>query len=253
MIRTGMSRALLALGMAAALSARGAISADENEWTLENDAITATFRLTSAGLSVASLADNATGRSFAPAAESTATINGSTSILGAASGNWILQDVAREESESGQQIAFTFRSQRSPVVATRSFACYRGSPVLETWTTFRVTSSATVTISNINLWQITVPATLLQYSFGLRGDSAARGVDEAFSLQTASLGAGQELTLEEQNRSTEQFLPMIGADMPEDEFFGGIMWSGSWQLRAQGPGTARCALPRACRACRPPR
>lgn len=227
------ARLLLVVALLASLTS--AVSSQENTWTIASDQVEATFRLTAAGLVLQAVTSPQTGRSLGHAAapDSTATINGTTAALGSSSGGWVLQDVSRTDTDTGRQLAFTFRSQRAPVVAVRTYACYRGSPAIEVWTTFRATGSTAVTVSNLNIWQMTVPAGVVHYQFGLRGDAAGLQVDDAFSLQSALLEEGAELNLDEANRSTENFVPMIGADLEHDEFFGGVMWSGSWQILVQ--------------------
>src|SRR5687768_11766223 len=206
------ARIILVVVLLASLTS--AVSSQENTWTIANDQIAATFRLTSAGLMLQQVVNPQTGRSLglAAAPDSTATINGTTAALGSSAGGWVLQGVSSADIENGTQLVFTFRSQRAPVVAARTYACYRGSPAIEVWTTFRATASTPVTVSNLNIWQMTVPSDVVHYQFGLRGDAAGLPVDEAFSLQTARLDAGNELNLDETNRSSEQYLPMIGAD-----------------------------------------
>jgi alpha-galactosidase len=235
------ARIILIVALLASLTS--AVSSQDNTWTLTNDQVEARFRLTSAGLVLEQVVDPETGRSLGLAAgpDSTATINGATAALGSSAGGWVLQDARGADTETGRQLTFTFRSQRAPVLAVRTYACYRGSPAIEAWTTFRATGSTAVTVSNLNIWQMTVPASVVHYEFGLRGDAAGLRVDEAFSLQTAPLEEDQELNLEEGNRSTENYLPMIGADLAQDEFFGGVMWSGSWQIlvRKLAGGLAR--------------
>src|SRR6188508_2349485 len=228
------ARLLLILAVLASLTS--AVSSQSgNTWTIGNEQVEVTFRLTTAGLALQQVINPQTGRSLglAAAPDSTATINGTTAALGSSAGGWVLQDVSAADTDTGAQLAFTFRSQRAPVVAVRTFACYRGSPAIEVWTTFRATGSTAVTVSDLNIWQVTVPVSTVHYEFGLRGDAAGLQIDDAFSLQTARLDAGDELNLDEANRSTEQFLPMIGGDLEQDEFFGGVMWSGSWQILVQ--------------------
>lgn len=236
-----VSRILLPVTLLAAM-ASAVVSSQENTWTLGNDRIEAVFRLTSAGLVLDSLTDPLTGSRLANGApDSTATINGTQAALGAAAAGWVLDGVASEDTDNERRLVFTFRSQRAPLVAVRSYACYTGSPAIETWTTYRATSGS-VTLTNLNVWQTTVPGTAIDYVFGLRGDAAGLTVEDSFSLQRASLAAGEPLTLREQNRSTEQYLPMIGADLAGREFFGGLMWSGSWQIQAAGAGEGQSRI-----------
>jgi len=230
------ARAVLTTILIAVLWGRTPTSAQNSTWTLANDQLSATFRLTATGLLLEDVVNPQTGRAlgntFAP--DSAATINGATSAIGSSSGGWILQNVSSGDDDTRSTLDFTFRNSRAPIQAIRSYALYRGSPAIETWTTFRATGGTPVTISNFNVWQMNVPASVVHYEFGLRGDAAGLAIDDAFSLQSVALDAGQELNLDERNRSTEQYLPMFGADSGDDEFFGGLMWSGSWQIAIDG-------------------
>ncbi len=213
--------------------------AADDSWTIGNDDIELTLRLTSAGLEIASVTSPRTGASLnnVPGPAGSVTINGAAGTLGASAAGWVLQTALRSSTDHSEQLTVTFRSQRAPITATRTYVCYRGSPVIETWIAFRGTSSTTVTVSNFNVWQITIPSTVLHYEHGLRGDAAGLRVDDAFSLQRAVMEDGSRLDLDEQNRSTEQFLPIVAADLhggdESAEFFAGLMWSGSWRISAQ--------------------
>ena len=211
-------------------------SAADTTWTIGNSRIQATFRIASSGLLISRIVDPATGAELGAAEEpdSTATINGATAALGSSAGGWTLLSVEPAETDTGSSIVFAFRSSKASIVAERSYAVYADSPTIETWTTFRGTGSQAVTVSNPNVWQLTVPTSALHYEFGLRHDAAGAPVDDAFALQTAAVTAGMSLTFDEPNRSTEQFLPMIAGDAGALEFFGGLAWSGSWQIAAQG-------------------
>ena len=210
-------------------------------WTIGNAHIQATLRVSSEGLVISEIVNPETGSELLPAEapDSTIAINGSTGALGSSAAGWILDGVDDNTTDTGSRLTFTFRSSKSSVVAERTYACYSDSPTIEVWTTFRATGSSTVSVGGINVWQLTVPSSVLQYAFGLRGDAAGDPVDDAFSLQTAVMTTGGTLTLDERNRSTQQFLPMIAADLTSDEFFGGLAWSGSWQIQAQQPAADR--------------
>lgn len=213
--------------------------AADDSWTIGNDHVELTLRLTSAGLEIVSVTNPHTGASLrnVPGPGGSVTINGTAGNIGASAAGWILQSAVRSSTGNSEQIAIAFRSTRAPITATRTYVCYRGSPVVETWISFRGTSSTTVTVSNFNVWQLTVPSTVLHYENGLRGDTADRHVDDAFSLQRAVLDNGRRLDLDERNRSSEQFVPIVAADLhggdESAEFFGGLMWSGSWRISAQ--------------------
>jgi alpha-galactosidase len=210
-------------------------AADDNTWTIATDDIEATFRLSAAGLELESIVNPRTGSLLnnIPGPVGSVTINGTTSSVGSSAAGWALQSASQDSTDASEQLTLTFRSQRAPITATRTFVCYRGAPVVETWTTFRGTGTTAVTVSNFNVWQLTIPSEVVHYEHGLRSNAANQG-DEAFTLQRVDLRGGGQLDLDERNRSTERYLPMVAADLEDDEFFGGLMWSGSWRILAQG-------------------
>ena len=237
------ARASVGLSIAltiAAVSSPHHVSSAES-WVIGNSRIQAELRLSADGLLISQVVNPQTGAALSAeeTADSAATINGSTAPLGASAAGWILAGVDVESSETRSRLNFTFRSTRAPVVAERTYATYQGSPTIEVWTTFRGTGSSVVTIGNLKVWEITIPASVVHYEYGLRGDAAGAPVDEAFTLQTHRVDSGVPLILTERNRSTEQYLPMIAADLPANEFFGGLAWSGSWQIQAQSGGEGR--------------
>ena len=227
----------------AALSAPHRVLTAET-WTIGNNRIQAELRLAAEGLLISSIVNPATGAvlTAAEAPNSSATVNGTTAALGSSAAGWILTGVDTSSTDTGTRLTFAFRSTRAPIVAERTFACFGQSPTIEVWTTYRATGSSAVTIANLNVWELTIPATAVHYEYGLRGDAAGAPVDDAFTLQTQIVEQGSPLTLTERNRSTEQYLPMIAADLRADEFFGGLAWSGSWQVQAQAAGDGRTRI-----------
>jgi alpha-galactosidase len=204
-------------------------------WTIGNSELHVMFRLTAAKeLVIEEISNPSTGRVLTALNEfdSAVTVNGNTLSPGAAA--WGLAGVATSEEGSGVRLTFTFRSASVPVVAIRSYVCYPGSPTIETWTRFESNGAASATLSNEVVWRLAIPATTVHYVQGLRQTDG--DVDQAFARRTATLGSADQMTLTEPNRSTESFLPMMTADAGADEFFGGLLWSGSWQIDLQGLG-----------------
>ena len=227
---------LLLLPLALATSASRVNTADS--WTIGNTRIQATLRLSAEGLVVSEIVSLQTGAvlTAGETPNSGATINGTTAALGSSAAGWILSGVDTQISDSESRLVFSFRSTRSPVLADRTFVCYESSPTIEVWTTYRTTGSSSVSIASPKVWDLSIPGTVVHYEHGLRGDAAGAPVDDAFTLQTQRVDAVSPLTLTERNRSTEQYLPMIAADVGPDQFFGGLVWSGSWQIQALAVG-----------------
>ncbi len=210
-------------------------------WTIGNDDILVRFRLTAAaGLTLDEIRSPKTGRTLSatPGADNTVTVNGTTSQLGASASGWTLESADASETNGGVLLALAFRSAKSPVTVVRSYACYPGSPTIEMWTTFRAVGSASVTVSQLSVWTVTAFASALHYTTGLRQDAAGAPVDDAFTVVTDPVSSGNALALVARNRSTSEYLPMISADSQNDEFFGGLLWSGAWQIVATRLGGA---------------
>ena len=167
-------------------------------------------------------------------ADSTITINGTTAPLGAATAGWVFESATTAQSGGGVQLVFAFHSTNAPAHVLRSYVCYPGSPTIETWTTVQQTGNASVTVSNPSVWQLSVAGNTVHYVWGLRGDNADVDVDTAFAIQTNTLTSGDQVNLGSQGRSTEQFEPVVMTDTAADEFYGGLLWSGSWQMVVTG-------------------
>ena len=214
---------------------------DAHTWSIGNADIRATFQVNAANdLVLADIRNPRTNRSFdvVADADNTVTINGTTSPLGASASGWSLDGVDVAKVGTGVQLAFRFRTSKAPVTIVRSYACYPGSPVIETWTTFRVTGGATVTISNLSVWRATMPASAVHYTTGLEEDAAGAPIDDAFTIGSDAVGSANPRILTAPNRSTSEYLPLITADAQSDEFFGGLLWSGAWQIAAARVGSA---------------
>src|SRR5436190_3219436 len=83
------ARLLLIVAVLATLTSD--VASQGTTWTIANEEVEATFRLTSAGLLLEQVVNPRTGRSLGlvPAPDTTATINGTTTALGSSAGGWI--------------------------------------------------------------------------------------------------------------------------------------------------------------------
>src|SRR5262249_19288521 len=120
---------------------------------------------------------------------------------------------------------------------TRHFVVGSGSPSFEVWTTFQTMGPEAVTVSNLNAFQLMLPAGIVHWLTGRHGDADDPVRDTAFQLRQQMLPVGQTLTLGSQGRSSEQTVPWFAVDGEQDEFYAGLMWSGPWSFEAtRGPG-----------------
>jgi alpha-galactosidase len=212
------------------------VSQDEQAqtWTIGNTLIEVTFGLTPVkDLVLQQMKNQQTGRALQMPADvdSLLTVNGQTLSVGATASGFTFQTSSDTHTDVGVQLDFTFDLPTSQLRVVRSYACYNGAPTLEVWTTVEATGTgAGVTVSNPNVWRLIVPAGTVHYVSGLQGLDPGAGRDNTFGLQSRTLNPNEQLSLGADGRSTEQAIPVVMTDAGSDEFFGGLLWSGSWGL-----------------------
>ena len=136
-----------------------------------------------------------------------------------------------EATDHGVTLTFTFEHRAQRLLFTRVYACYPGSPTIETWTRIASTGGDGTALTDLVAWQMTMPLGNVRWLGGLRGDSAnSDGASEdAFVFAEHDFEPGERLDLGADGRSSEKFVPFFLVDDGRDEFYGGLMWSGAWR------------------------
>jgi alpha-galactosidase len=136
-----------------------------------------------------------------------------------------------EATDHGVTLTFAFEHRAQRLLITRVFACYPGSPTIETWTRIASTGGDGTALTELVAWSLTMPLGNVRWLGGLRGDSANSdgASDEAFVFAEHDFEPGERLDLGSDGRSSEQYVPFFLVDDGRDEFFGGLMWSGAWR------------------------
>ena len=136
-----------------------------------------------------------------------------------------------EVNQQGVTLTFTFEHRAQRLLFTRVFASYPGSPTIETWTRVTSTGGEGSALNDLVAWSFTMPLGNVRWLGGLRGDSADSdgAVEDAFVFAEHNFAPGERLDLGSDGRSSEAFVPLFLVDDGRDEFFGGLMWSGSWR------------------------
>jgi alpha-galactosidase len=187
-------------------------------------------------LSLQRLFNPVTGRAWniAPAPDFSITA-GADRIALTSSGTVSLVDATAASTDNGVTLAFTFELRAQRLLFTRVYACYPGSPTIETWT--RITSSGGdgTNLKDLVAWTMTMPVGNVRWLGGLRGDSANNdgAAEDAFVFAEHDFAPGERLDLGAEGRSSEEFVPLFLVDDGRDEFFGGLMWSGAWRASLQ--------------------
>jgi alpha-galactosidase len=203
-------------------------------WTIGNQRIELTLGLSLNGDFVLERMTNPQTGSvlqMPTATDSLLTVNGDALPFGATTSGFTFESASDSYTDVGVQLDFTFSLPASGLRVVRSYACVEGSPTIEVWTTVEATSAAAgVTVSSPNVWRLTIPAGTLHYVSGLQGLDPGAGRDNTFALQSRTLNSAEQVNLGADGRSTEQTIPLVMTDAGSDEFFGGLLWSGSWGL-----------------------
>jgi alpha-galactosidase len=133
-------------------------------------------------------------------------------------------------TDHGVTLTFTFEHRAKHVLFTRVFACYPGSPTIETWTRIASTGGDGIDLNDLVAWTFTMPLGNVRWLGGLRGDSANSdgALEDAFVFAEHDFDPGERLDIGSSGRSSEDFVPLFLVDDGRDEFYGGLMWSGAW-------------------------
>jgi alpha-galactosidase len=179
------------------------------------------------------------------------TIAGDRLLLNQSSDKLSFLKADAQATDAGVQLVFTFEHRILHTLIRRTYACYSGSPTIETWTQLEAPlASPPVAVSDLMGWQLSMPNGSVHWINGLRGDNASQPVPNGagFALDGGDLDEGTT-SIGSIGRSSEAFIPLIVVDEGDTQFYGGVIWSGAWRIdmvkagdrvavSAQVPGTA---------------
>ena len=176
------------------------------------------------------------------------TLNGTSVPFGSRRAGFILRGTTPEAAGQSVRLTATFDLPSAGLRFARHFAVTSGSPTVESWMTYSALAPAFATLSNLNSFQFTVPGGTVHWLTGLQGDSADIAHDDAFTLRQNTLAVGDQLVLGAAGRASEQTVPWFAIDGTDEEFYGALMWSGSWRLLVSRSGAGlwvccgRCSI-----------
>ena len=222
------------------------VTADEDgrTWTIGNGIVTLRVSGTAGGslvrLGVERTANGEEGDD-ASAASDLSFVAGPRRLV-PGQGSLLLRDTRASEFEGGVRLSLVFEDAANHLRVTRDYACYPGAPGIETWSTFETmgTSSA-VSLSDIGVWQFTVPASEVNWVTGLDATAYDGG---RFTRRRQALAPGGRFELGSTARSSESALPVAWLKSPGGQLFAGLMWSGAWSMTVTGPDAAGLATVR---------
>lgn len=212
-----------------------------NRWTIGNSVIAASFSLGLENqLVLTTLMDPRTERrsALSPGADTAITLDGQPVVLADRPAGLKFADAAADSLGEGVHLAFTYNHAALHLRLVRHYACYPHSPTIETWTQIAVADGAEpVPVSNLTGWQLTVPVGTIHWVNGLRRDAPDTPNDDAFSLGHQDLAPDERLTLSSLWRSSEHFVPFISIEGENETWYGGLQWSGAWEITCVREGS----------------
>jgi alpha-galactosidase len=170
-----------------------------------------------------------TGRAWAiaPGADVTLTAGGERIAL-TAGGAVTFVSATAQTTDNGVTLTFAFESRSQRLIVSRVYACYPGSPTIETWTRLSSTGGDGTTVTDLMGFQMTMPLGRVRWLGGLRGDSADNSIEDAFVVVDRDLEPAERIEIGSEGRSSETFVPLLFVDGERDAFYAGLMWSGAW-------------------------
>ena len=205
------------------------IQADDGGWTIGNDLVRYAIGDTGNGVGIRAIQDPVTAHDWnhGAAPDSYVMVNGARVNIGGAPTQ--LVDAEVSEWWGGVKLDVRYRLPSASLLITRSYAAYPGSSVIEMWTTFTEEAARSVVLSELTDYAMSIDNGTLSWVTGLGALPENGG---AFTRFAGDLDDGQSFDLGSENRVSEQSLPFYSIQVGEDQFFGSIIWSGSWRFHA---------------------
>ena len=206
--------------------------ATADEWTIGTSRLEVTIGFDAAHtVLVKGLRNPVSERTWdiAPAPDSSVILAGQRMNVGGTSQTFI--GASASATAHGVQLTLTYEHPGLRVRLARHYAAYPQSPTVEAWTSYEALNAAGSTeVSGIVALQLTMGPGLVKLLGGLRGDTADTSDQAAFAFDWRELAVGERIEIGADGRSTERDVPFVMVDSGDDEFYSGLMWSGTWRM-----------------------
>jgi len=158
-----------------------------------NDLIRYSFGLQGSAIAVRSIADPVTGREWHVngTPDSSVVVNGQQITIGSSATTLVDSNVS--DWWGGVKLDVVYRVASPPLRITRSYACYPGSAVIETWTNFFTDGGQSVTLSGLTNFTLSIRNGTVRWLKGLQIPDDAGG---PFTLSKTDVGEGQTFQLD---------------------------------------------------------
>lgn len=209
-----------------------------NRWTIGNDRITYSLRVSRNGTLVFDgmrVADSDDVFTVGSEPDALATLEGDVFRLGATGTPF---EVDRVDASAGSHfiaLSLRFTSDAYHIVATRHYVMYPHAAAVEMWTEFETTNSDPQVIENLNAYALTVPHGPIDWTSGLDISAEEGG---SFTRRSRQLHDGERMNMGATAVSSESAVPYISIGNGHRRFLSGLIWSGAWSLLLERRGGA---------------
>jgi len=207
------------------------VRTDDDGWTIGNPLIRYALARDGNRTVVRSVRDPISGRDWHRSEEPDTYVVVDGRRLEIGSGETEFLEATTEEHWGGVQLNLMYR--RDDLEVVRSYAVYPGSPVIETWTTYTARGPRTIALSDLTNYSFAVENGPLRWITGLNAPAEQGG---AFTHYEDLVDDGQMFSIGSDQRASEQYVPWFSVRVNQEQFFGGILWGGSWRLRTRRRG-----------------
>jgi alpha-galactosidase len=209
------------------------VSQEGSSWTIGNHGVRYTLGRDGNTVGVRAIADPLGDRDWhrSDGPDSTVTLNGQRVDIGSSLTQFL--DATVSEHWGGVQLNMRYRVALAGLEVTRSYVVYPGSPVIETWSSYQVTGTRSVTLSEFAGYRLQVENGRLRWITGLHTEDDKGG---PFTANEDDLDDGQTFGLGSGGRASENNVPWFSVKSGDAQFFGAMLWAGSWSLKLKRQG-----------------
>ena len=206
---------------------------DGGGWAIGNTLVRYTLRRQGLTVGVRSITDVGTGRDWSRSKgpDGFITINDQRISIGSSATTFT--DARRCRSGGAAcGSTCTIGSPRMRSTSRGPTPCYPASSVVEVWTTYQA-GNRQLTLADLNDYAFSVENGTMKWVTGLGTTDDAGG---PFTVKTSDLDDGQVFEIGADDRASESTVPWYSILTPDQQFFGAVLWSGSWRVRATRHG-----------------
>src|SRR6187399_1780202 len=209
------------------------VRAGDGAWTIGNPQIEFEIGGNGSSAGLRGIRDPQSGRDWnrSGSPDGVVTVNGQRLLIGGPGTQF--QGAETSEYWGGVKLDLRYRLTTAGIEVVRSYVCYAGSPVIETWTTFRG-GSRSVVLSDLTAYSVAIPSGTFNWITGIMTPGDQGG---PFTRMNGDFDDGQVFEIGSDNRASEQNVPWYSVKLEDGaQFFGALLWSGAWRLRANRQG-----------------